>query len=110
MTTQPATRSERSDIIARCTTMIAEHCKVDPFHIISDKPRKGAALQEARALLVYHLFYQGMSYNSIARMLQRSCDQIRRMERKEAACMMGDDIKLINRLPKLPSALQITAV
>lgn len=106
--TQPPTKTERAEAIARCVEMIAEHCGVPALNIIDPRPKHGKALRDAKALLVYHLHRCGMSMNSIGRILQRSDDYIQRIESHGAVRMMGSDMELVASLPMIPSSLIIT--
>ena len=100
-------KRHRAELITRCIVAIAEHCGVKPEQLVSETPWKGRALQEAKGLLAYHLYACGMSFESIARVMRRSVDHVRRLEGQGAIRMMGDDRKLIDSLPKIPTTLEI---
>jgi len=96
-------------LIAQCARAIAEHCGVPAEHIISSDPRKGSQLQEARALLVRHLYAGGMSLHAICRLLGRSLDTVRRLQRTGAVRMGGGNQACLDALPRIPSTLTIAA-
>ncbi len=111
MTTKPPpspAKLAKIAIILECNQAIADYFKVPADHIISESPRKGTRIQDARALLAYHLYDCGMSFESIARLLMRSVDHIRRIESAGAIRMMGKDKDLLATLPRIPSTLEIS--
>jgi hypothetical protein len=107
MTTTP--KQTKAELIAQCTRTIAEHCGVPAEHIISSDPRKGSQLQEARALLVRHLYAGGMSLHAICRVLGRSIDTVRRLQRSGSVRMEGGNRACLEALPRIPTTLQIAA-
>lgn len=110
MTQAPPTKSERAEAIARCASMLAEHYEIDPSKMFTATQSKSLAVREARQMLIYHLYRNGMSFDRIGKLVGRSGDYCRRMESQGAIRMMGKDRKLIDRLPVIPSSLRLAHV
>lgn len=104
----PPTKSERAEAIARCAAMIAEYCNFEASKMFTQVQSKSLAVREGRAMLIYHLHREGMSFDAIGKLVGRSGDHCRRAEAQGVIRMMGDDRKLLDSLPKIPSSLQIT--
>jgi hypothetical protein len=102
-------KQNKATIIATCTQTIADHCGVPAHHIICSHPRKGAVLQEARALLVRHLHICGMSYLAISRLLKRGMDTIRKLDVAGASYSRGKHHAFMAGLPRIPTTLVLTS-
>lgn len=93
------TKQEKAQWIADCAETIANHYRVAPTALFDVHASHSHAVQNARNVLIFHLYRNGMSYNSIGRVVKRSVDYVRRGEKRGAARLLSPDKWMIGKLP-----------
>ena len=104
------TKTARAEAIAKCANIIGKYCNVDPQKMFTGSQTKSVAVREARALLICHLYREGMSFLAIGRLFRRSEDHVRRAQFHGIKRLVEDDHKMLESLPSIPNTLNISNV
>lgn len=97
-------RQKRIDAIHQTIIAVSEFFQINPDHILSNIPKKGKGLKSARGILVHHLHNNGMSIESISRLVKRSPDSVRAAKHEAVIRMQPEEAALIASLPSIPKS------
>ena len=97
------TKLAKATVIAQAAQAIADHFGIPALKLFSDRPWKGSSVKDARAMLVLYLRGNGMTQPNIARLIRRSEETVRVLQREAEIRLLPAETKLLAVLPKLPN-------
>ena len=97
-------KQKRIDAIHQAIISVSEFFEIDPTHIVSEEPRKGRSIRSARGILIHHLHNNGMSLESISRLVKRSTDSVRKANHEALIRMQPEEAALVASLPSIPKS------